>query len=207
MNISILFAGLLLTAGTALAQPTAAPGSTSDQSEHQSEQWKDRSVYAFELQTLDGQKANLADYQGKVALIVNVASKCGNTPQYASLQKLAEKYKDKGFVVLGFPCNDFGGQEPGTPSEIREFCTSNYKVTFPLFAKVSVKPGDGQSPLYKALAAKTGKVPSWNFGKYLVSRDGKTVLYFDPKARPESKEVTAAIEAALAVEAAPAKGA
>jgi len=129
---------------------------------------------------------------------VNVASACGLTPQYEGLEKLYNEYKDKGFVILGFPCNDFGGQEPGTPDEIREFCTSKYHVTFPLFEKLSLKPGESQSEIYKMLQAKTDKLPRWNFGKYVISRDGKTAQFFDSKVEPSAKELREAIEKALA---------
>lgn len=160
--------------------------------------WKTRSIWTLETKTLEGAPVKLSQYQGKVALVVNVASKCGMTPQYEALQALAEEYKDKGVVVLGFPCNDFGNQEPGSATEIRDFCTSRFKITFPLFDKVSVKPGEQQSPLYRALEAKTGKTPRWNFGKYLVSPDGVTAEYFDSKVAPDSKELRAAIDKAIA---------
>lgn len=160
--------------------------------------WKTRSIWTLEVKDLEGKPVKLSTYQGKVALVVNVASKCGYTPQYAGLEKLAEEFKDKGLVVLGFPCNDFGNQEPGTPEEIREFCTSRYKVTFPLFEKISVKPGEKQAPLYKALEAKTGSAPRWNFGKYLVSRDGVKAEFFDSKVAPDAKELREAIARMLA---------
>jgi glutathione peroxidase len=162
------------------------------------EDWRTRSLHEIELKTLEGKPARLSAYQGKVAVIVNVASECGYTPQYEGLEKLSKELKDKGVVVLGFPCNDFGGQEPGTPREIRDFCTSRYQVTFPLFEKVSVKPGESQSVVYKALEAKTGKLPKWNFGKYVVSKDGRQAEFFDSKATPESKELREAIDRALA---------
>ena len=129
-----------------------------------------------------------------------MASKCGLTPQYSALQSVYEKYKDKGLVVLGFPSNDFNGQEPGTAAEIKEFCTSKYNVTFPLFQKGSVNGAERQ-PLYTALTGKDSPFPGdvkWNFGKFLISRDGKIVGRFDPKQKPDSEEVTKAIETALA---------
>ena len=155
------------------------------------------SFYALQTTTLQGRPANLADYAGNVTLVVNVASKCGYTPQYGGLQKLHEELASRGFSVLGFPSNDFAGQEPGTPEEIAEFCKKNYGVTFPMFAKVATKAGEGQSPVY-AFLGKGGELPSWNFGKYLVGRDGKVVAYFPSKVAPDAKELRAAIEAALA---------
>ncbi|MDB6016870.1 MAG: Peroxiredoxin [Pedosphaera sp.] len=157
------------------------------------------SLYDIPLKDIDGKDTSLKAYQGKVLLIVNVASKCGYTPQYEGLEAIQKKYQDKGFTVLGFPCNDFGAQEPGTPEEIKTFCSSKYSVTFPLFAKLHVK-GDEQHPLYAALTGKDAPFPGpikWNFGKFVVSRDGKILQRFDSKAKPESAEVTGAIESAL----------
>jgi glutathione peroxidase len=154
------------------------------------------SLYSLQTTTLQGRPANLADYAGKVTLVVNVASKCGFTPQYAGLQKLHDELKDRGFSVLGFPSNDFANQEPGTAEEIAEFCRKNYGVTFPMFAKVVTKAGEGQSPIY-AFLGKGGELPSWNFGKYLVGRDGQVIAYFPSKVAPESKELRDAIEKAL----------
>jgi glutathione peroxidase len=154
------------------------------------------SLYAFPTTTLQGKPASLADYAGKVTLVVNVASKCGFTPQYAGLQKLHDELASRGFSVLGFPSNDFGGQEPGTPDEIATFCKKNYGVTFPMFAKVVTKAGEGQSPIY-AFLGKGGELPAWNFGKYLVGRDGRVIAYFPSKVTPESKELRDAIEKAL----------
>jgi glutathione peroxidase len=155
------------------------------------------SFYALQTTTLQGRPASLADYAGKVTLVVNVASRCGFTPQYAGLQKLHDELSGRGFAVLGFPSNDFAGQEPGTPEEIAEFCRKNYGVTFPMFAKVVTKAGEGQSPIY-AFLGKGGELPAWNFGKYLVGRDGKVIAYFPSKVAPESKELRDAIEKALA---------
>jgi glutathione peroxidase len=154
------------------------------------------SLYALQTTTLQGRPANLADYAGKVTLVVNVASQCGFTPQYAGLQKLHDEMKGRGFSVLGFPSNDFGGQEPGTAEEIATFCQKNYGVTFPMFAKLVTKKGEGQSPIYAFLGA-SGELPSWNFGKYLVARDGKVVAFFPSKVAPDSKELRDAIEKAL----------
>jgi glutathione peroxidase len=145
------------------------------------------SIYDFKLNSIDGQPIDLSTYKGKSLLIVNVASKCGYTPQYADLEKLYETYGDK-VVVLGFPANNFGSQEPGTNVQIAEFCKQNYGVKFPMFEKLSVK-GDDQHELYKWLKSKTGEEPSWNFCKYLVKPDG-TVKFFNSKVNPLSKEIT-----------------
>src|SRR5881409_1097079 len=152
------------------------------------------------LKDINGKDTSLKAYQGKVLLVVNVASKCGYTPQYAGLESTYRKFKDKGFAVLGFPCNDFGAQEPGTNEEIKQFCSSKFDVTFPLFDKLHVK-GAEQHPLYAALTGKDSPFPGdikWNFGKFLISRDGKILKRWDSKATPDSKEITDAIEAALA---------
>ena len=140
---------------------------------------------------------NLADeYAGKVLLIVNTASKCGNTPQYDGLEKLYQEYQDRGFAVLGFPSNDFMGQEPGTEEQIQEFCRLTYKVRFPMFEKVTVKEGEAH-PLYNALAEAAGTFPTWNFHKYLVGRDGKVITEFSPRTQPYDKKLVEYIEAAL----------
>jgi glutathione peroxidase len=154
------------------------------------------SVHEFTLNSIDGKPAPLAAYQGKVVLIVNVASRCGFTPQYAGLEALYEKYKDRGFTILGFPANNFGGQEPGTNEEIKTFCSSKYNVTFPMYSKISVK-GEDKAPLYQFLTAATGSEIQWNFTKFLVDKNGKVVARFEPKVTPESPEVTEAIEKAL----------
>lgn len=137
-----------------------------------------------------------AEYRGKVLLVVNTASKCGNTPQYDGLEKLYQEYGDKGLVVLGFPSNDFFGQEPGTEEQIQEFCRLTYKVRFPMFEKVTVKENSAH-PLYAALAEAAGTYPTWNFHKYLVGRDGKLVREFSPRTQPYDEDLVAAIEAAL----------
>jgi len=152
------------------------------------------------LKDIEGKSTSLKKYDGKVLLVVNVASQCGLTPQYKALETVHEKYKDKGFTVLGFPCNDFGSQEPGTNEEIKQFCSSKYNVTFPMFDKLHVK-GPEQHPLYTALSGKDSPFPGdvkWNFGKFLVGRDGRIIKRFEPKTTPDSPEVTQAIEAALA---------
>jgi glutathione peroxidase len=155
------------------------------------------SFYSLKTNTLAGQPADLGQYAGKVTLVVNVASQCGFTPQYKGLEALQEQLKGKGFSVLGFPSNDFGGQEPGSPEEIQTFCQKNYGVTFPLFGKLVTKAGPEQSPIY-AYLGKTGNLPNWNFCKYLVGKDGKVIAFFPSKVTPESKELHDAIAAALA---------
>ena len=154
------------------------------------------SVHEFTLNSIDGKPAPLSAYQGKVVLIVNVASRCGFTSQYAGLEALYEKYKDRGFVILGFPANNFGGQEPGTNEEIKTFCSTKYNVTFPMYAKSSVK-GDDKAPLYQFLTDTTGSEIQWNFTKFLVDKNGKVVARFEPKVTPESPDVAGAIEKAL----------
>lgn len=158
------------------------------------------SIYDVSVKTIDGQDTTLAPYKGKVLLVCNVASKCGNTPQYAPLQADYTKYKDKGFEVLAFPCNQFKSQEPGSSADIKKFCTENYHTTFPLFDKIEVN-GAGRHPLYESLAGNGSPFPGdikWNFTKFLVGRDGKILARFEPKTKPDEPEVIAAIEAALA---------
>jgi glutathione peroxidase len=154
-------------------------------------------VYALSATTLEGEATKLDRYRGKVSLLVNVASSCGYTPQYAGLQRLHERYGPRGFTVLGFPSNDFGRQEPGSPEDIREFCSSKYRVSFPMLSKVQTKPGPGQSEIYATLARAAGTLPSWNFGKYLVDRQGKVLKFFPSQVEPEAEELVASIEAAL----------
>jgi glutathione peroxidase len=174
----------VLTAGILAAPAAAAP--------------KERpmSLHDLSVNTIDLKPQSLGTYKGKVLLVVNTASECGNTPQYAGLEKLHEQYKGKAFEVLGFPSNDFGGQEPGSEAEIKKFCAATYKVTFPLFAKVKTK-GDDKSPVYKFLTEKYGE-PKWNFHKYLVGKDGQVIRAFGAKVQPEDPELRAAIDAALA---------
>lgn len=157
------------------------------------------SLYLIPTKTLDGKPADLKDYAGKVALVVNVASRCGNTPQYTGLEKLYAENKEKGFVILGFPSNDFGGQEPGTPAEIQEFCSSKYQVTFPLFEKVVTKAGADQSPIYANLGKQAkGELPGWNFAKYLVHKNGKVIKAYKANVKPDDATLVADIQAALA---------
>jgi glutathione peroxidase len=159
-------------------------------------------VLEFTLNSIDGKPAPLAQYKGKVVMIVNVASKCGYTPQYAGLEALYEKYKDQGFVILGFPANNFGQQEPGTNEEIKTFCSRTYNVTFPMMSKVSVK-GSDKTPLYQYLTdssanPKTGGEIKWNFTKFLVDKNGSVVARFESAVTPESADLVKAIDQALA---------
>jgi len=161
-----------------------------------------KSIYDFNLKTIDGQPASLKAYHGKVVLLVNVASKCGFTPQYTGLEALYEKYKDRGLVIVGVPANNFAQQEPGTDEEIKRFCSNKYNVTFPMMSKVSVL-GDDKTPLYVFLTGKDtdpkfGGDIKWNFTKFLFDRNGNPIARFEPKVTPDSPEVTAAIESALA---------
>jgi len=179
------FVALLFLFGTMFAATTSPKG-----------------VYDFTLDSIDGSPVPLSSYKGKVLMLVNVASKCGYTPQYTALESTYEKYRDRGLVIVGIPANNFGGQEPGTNQEIKTFCTRNFKVSFPMMSKVSVK-GDDTTPLYKYLTGKAtdpenaGEI-KWNFTKFLVDRNGDVVARFEPAVTPDSAEVTAAIEQALA---------
>jgi len=160
------------------------------------------SIYSFTMDSIDGKPVALSTFSGKVVLVVNVASKCGFTPQYAALESLYEKYKDKGFVIVGVPANNFMSQEPGTNEEIKKFCSNKYNVTFPMMSKVSVK-GDDKAPLYTFLTDKAsdpqfGGDIKWNFTKFLFDRSGNIVARFEPATTPDSPQVIAAIEAALA---------
>ncbi len=175
---------------SAPASSDAAPAETSP---------ADAFVLKYEMKRLGGTTENLEKYRGKVVLMVNTASKCGLTPQYKALEAMYREYKDRGFVILGFPANNFAGQEPGTNEQIAEFCTGKYDVTFPMFEKISVK-GDDAHPLYRQLAAlpePLGGEPKWNFTKFLLNRDGEVVARFGPRTRPESKKVRAKIESLL----------
>ncbi len=159
-------------------------------------------VLDSKMKDIDGKEVDLSKYKGKVVMIVNVASKCGFTPQYEQLEAVYEKYKDKGFVILGFPANDFGKQEPGTEAEIKEFCSSKFNVKFDMFSKITVK-GEEAPKLYKDLTSKEkngafGGDIKWNFTKFLVGKDGKVVARYESKVKPDDAEVTAAIEKELA---------
>jgi glutathione peroxidase len=194
MNNAIWCSAAILTLGLAAwlgAEPTTQPTAAAVPP-----------VLQFTMKSLSGKDVDLAQYQGKVILMVNVASKCGNTPQYAPLEELYKKYSGQGFVILGFPANNFGHQEPGTDEQISEFCTKNYGVTFDMFSKVDVK-GPNQCALYKLLTSPDTDQPfagdiTWNFEKFLIGKDGKIVARFTPKTQPMSTEVVSAIEAELA---------
>jgi len=167
------------------------------------------SLYDIDVKTIDGQATKMGEFKGSVLLVVNVASACGLTPQYAGLEKLYETYIDKGLLVLGFPCNDFGAQEPGNEAQIQTFCETKFNVQFPMFSKISVK-GPNKHPLYAALIAEQPKATqpngsvdgnpdiSWNFEKFLVSKDGKVIQRFAPSVTPDSPIIAQAIEGALA---------
>jgi glutathione peroxidase len=159
------------------------------------------SVYDFSMSSLDGKPMSMADFKGKVLLLVNVASYCGYTPQYQGLEAIYEKYKDQGLVVVGFPANNFGGQEPGTNSQIKDFCERTYHVKFPMVAKVSVK-GSDKTPIYQFLTSPAANPTTvgeiqWNFTKFLVDRSGKVIQRFEPEVEPESRAMVSAIEKAL----------
>jgi glutathione peroxidase len=181
---ALVAASTLAVAPTAGQQPSHSAGATMS------------SFYDLKTSTLDGKPADLATYRGKVSLVVNVASKCGYTPQYEGLEKLQKEMEGKGFNVLGFPSNDFGGQEPGTAEEIVTFCKLTYGVTFPMFEKVVTKAGATQSPIYAFLGG-SGNLPAWNFSKYVIDKDGKIVAFFPSKVKPDAPELRAAIDTAL----------
>jgi len=151
-------------------------------------------LYQYQLHGLNGQDINLADYQDKVLLLVNTASACGFTPQYAELEQLHRQFADDGLVIIGFPCNDFGGQEPGSEQEIQTFCTSRYQVTFPMFAKVKIA-GEGKHPLFAGLVG--GQEVQWNFEKFLLGKDGKLIARYGSDAEPEGGDIEAAVKKAL----------
>lgn len=197
---SVAALGLILTVSPVAAEDTAAPAAAAEKSDN----GQAEGPLNFTLKNIEGQEQKLSDYRGKVVLLVNVASKCGYTPQYEGLQKVYEKYKDQGLVVIGIPANNFGAQEPGTNEEIKQFCSTKYNVTFPLMAKVSVK-GDDIDPLYKWLTDPAtnkdfGGEIGWNFTKFLIGRDGKVVGRYESKVKPDDAEMTGAIETALAAE-------
>ena len=186
----IIPAALMALSGLSLALHAQAPASSASPAAA-------GSFYDLKTKTLEGKPADLAMYKGKVSLVVNVASKCGYTPQYEGLEKLHSELHDKGFNVLGFPSNDFGGQEPGTSEEIRTFCKLTYGVTFPMFEKVVTRQGTEQSPVYGFLS-KSGNLPKWNFSKYVVGKDGRVLAFFPSAVTPEDPALRAAISKALA---------
>jgi glutathione peroxidase len=193
MQIGLLTPSVLALSLAALGLPAAAAAQGARQPAGASV----GSLYDIKTETLLGKPADLGQYRGKVTLVVNVASKCGFTPQYEGLEKLHRELAPKGFAILGFPSNDFGGQEPGTAQEIADFCRLTYDVTFPMFAKVTTKPGPAQSPVYKFLGS-TGALPEWNFGKYVVDKGGRVVAFFPSEVAPDSPKLRAAIAKALA---------
>ncbi|NMO20522.1 glutathione peroxidase [Pyxidicoccus fallax] len=184
-----------LTLAAALAVSPALAADKSPSAKPSTEK-KSMSFHDLTANRLDGTPEKLSGFQGKVVLVVNTASECGYTPQYAGLEKLYQEYKDKGLVVAGFPSNDFGGQEPGSAAEIKKFCELRFKVTFPMFEKVKTK-GEGQSPVY-AFLSKDHPAPKWNFHKYVVGKDGQVKAAFPSAVTPESAELKAAIDSALA---------
>ncbi len=191
MLVYLVAFSLLFPLSIRAQDPTAAPATDGS-----------KSALSFKVNDIDGNQVDLKKYDGDVVLMVNVASRCGNTPQYAGLESMYKKYNEKGFVVLGFPCNQFGGQEPGSEAEIKQFCQSRYNVSFDMFSKIDVN-GDEQNPLYKYLTSLTTKPVgagdiSWNFEKFLVDRHGKVVARFAPRTKPEDDAVVKAVEAALA---------
>jgi glutathione peroxidase len=184
-QIAVLVAVAALSMTPVAGQQSKASGATVN------------SFYDLKTKTLEGKPADLAMYRGKVSLVVNVASKCGFTPQYDGLEKLQKEMAGKDFNVLGFPSNDFGNQEPGTAEEIVTFCKLTYGVTFPMFDKVVTKAGADQSPVYGFLGT-SGNLPAWNFSKYVIGKDGKIVAFFPSKVTPEAPELRSAIDKALA---------
>jgi glutathione peroxidase len=186
------FTGLAFTISAVLFAAAASPGAQRPASGAAV-----TSLYDLKTTTLLGKPADLGIYRGKVTLVVNVASYCGFTPQYKGLEKLSRDLADKPFAVLGFPSNDFGEQEPGSPQEIADFCRRTYDVTFPMFAKVQTMAGPDQSPIYGFLGA-SGHLPAWNFAKYVVGKDGKVVAFFPSEVTPESYQLRSAITKALA---------
>ena len=191
--LSLLFPAAVALRGDGASPPAAPAASTNAVSAPAAAVAP--SLYNFTVNSLDGKPVDLGQYKGHVVLVVNTASHCGFTSQYAGLEKIYEDYKDKGFVVLGFPSNDFGGQEPGSPKEIATFCTNSFHVTFPLFEKVRTQ-GDGRSPVYEFLSTGHG-APQWNFHKYLVDKSGKVIGEFPSQVNPEDKQIRDAIDAAL----------
>jgi len=185
-----------LAAVVSLAAAASSPSSSAAGSGAQVSSSHVSSFYDLKTSYLDGKPADLGAFRGKVTLAVNVASKCGFTPQYEGLEKLNRELAGKGFAVLGFPSNDFGGQEPGTAQEIAQFCKLTYDVTFPMFSKLVTKPGKEQSPIYTFLGT-SGHLPAWNFSKYVIGKDGKIIAFFPSEVTPESPELRRAITKAL----------
>ena len=183
--------------GTALATFGLGCAKDAPQTPELNERWSDESLWSLEVVDIDGNTRSLADYQGKVALVVNVASRCGFTSQYEELQALFEQRGDSDFVILGFPCNDFGSQESGTESEIKSFCSTRYGVEFPMFEKVQITSDEDRSPVYMLLGTQTGKLPGWNFSKYVVGRDGRAIEFFSSTVTPSSPKIQSVIDEAM----------
>ena len=196
--LCIILSGVaVITAGIALSN---ARDNSADASPESAMQTEPAYILDFEIPRINGTLQPLSDFEGKVILLVNVASECGLTPQYEALEALYREKKDEGFVVLAFPANNFGGQEPGTNEQIAAFCSGSYDVTFPLFEKLSVL-GEDAHPLYKRLAQlpePVGQPPTWNFTKYLISKEGNAIARFDPQTPPNDPAIISAIDAALA---------
>lgn len=184
-------------AGIALSVSGAACTQSMPVTDDLKEKWSDKTLFDIETKTLEGKPLKMSEWKGKAVLVVNVASKCGFTGQYEGLEKLSDQWKDKGLVVVGVPCNDFGGQEPGSASTIRQFCTSRFQVEFPMLEKQSTKPGKNQSQIFEYLGTRTGKLPGWNFCKYLVYPDGKTIEFYDSRTAPDGKKLEAKVKDAV----------
>jgi glutathione peroxidase len=201
-KLIIVVAAVVALVGFAMVKVQRVMGSDTVKDPTQASDKDKPSPLDFKVKDIDGKDVNLADYKGKVVMIVNVASKCGFTPQYKALEAVYEKYKDQGFVIIGFPANNFKSQEPGSNEEIKQFCSDKYNVTFPMMSKISVK-GDDKAPLYKFLTEETtagdfkGDI-SWNFNKFLVDRNGQVFARFASPTKPDDAQVTGAIEKALA---------
>lgn len=189
---------LILKLVAVIAFVTASCGNKNISQSKREETGVDKNIYGLSVKSMEGENKNLSDYKGKTLLIVNVASNCGYTPQYEGLERIYEKYKGNGFEILAFPCNDFGGQEPGTNDDIKNFCKTNYNVTFPLFDKIKVL-GDEKSPLYEKLISSFEPKTDvkWNFEKFLIDKNGDIVSRFGSKIKPESTELISAIEGEL----------
>jgi glutathione peroxidase-family protein len=193
MNAKMMIVWSLLAVGS-------AAGSTTKVNRMEKNMDPESKFYSFVVKTIDGKERSLSEYKGKVVLVVNVASKCGYTPQYAGLESLFEKYKDKGLMILGFPSNNFMWQEPGTDQEIKEFCSTKYNVTFDMFSKIDVKGGD-QHPLYKYLTKESEirKEVKWNFNKFLIDQNGTVVAYYPSSVEPNDPEIIKKIDSLTAV--------
>lgn len=184
-------------AGIALSISGAACTQSMPVTDELKEKWSDKTLFDIETKTLEGKTLKMSEWKGKAVLVVNVASKCGFTGQYEGLEKLSDQWKDKGLIVVGVPCNDFGGQEPGSASTIRQFCTNRFQVEFPMLEKQSTKPGKNQSPIYEYLGTRTGKLPGWNFCKYLVYPDGRTIEFYDSRTAPDGKKLEEKVKDAV----------